>query len=245
MLCTLLFLAACSTNKVSPATLALQSELETRELQLQKRQAALEKRRERLEQRAARVRAENKKNQSEFTRLSEKERSLNQQQTAVEQSRNSAPATKPNSPAEKAVSNKVLLGATEKVFVHPPDAMLTGRADTGAKRCILGVFDLAEFERDGEPHVRFSIVPEKDAKKIEVTRPIKSHVRFAELNSNGKKRPVVLLRVALGNIDEQVEVVLVENNKAETSALSIGRNLLRDLAVVDVSRNMLIKAKAE
>ncbi len=139
----------------------------------------------------------------------------------------------------------LLLGATERVVVHPPNVKLTARSDTGAKRCMLGVYDLAEFERDGEPHVRFSIVSEKGAKKVEVTRPIKSHARFAELNSSNKKRPVVLLRLALGSIDEQVEVVLVENNKAEASGLSVGRNLLRDLAVVDVSKNMLIKQKAE
>ncbi len=245
MLCMLLVLAACSTNKVSPATLALQSELEARELRLQKEQVALEKRNERLEKRAARVKSEKKKMQRESARLSDKERALKQQLSAVEQSTKSASASKPSSPAEKAVSNKLLLGATENVFVRPPDIKLTGRIDTGAKRCMLEVFDMAEFERDGDPHVRFSILAGKDAKKIEVTRPIKSHARFAELNSSGKKRPVVLLRLALGSIDEQVEVVLVENNKAEASGLSIGRNLLRDLAVVDVSKNMLIKSASE
>ena len=60
-----------------------------------------------------------------------------------------------------------------------------------------------------------------------------------------KKRPVVTLRVELGSIDEQEEFVLVEDNKAEVSAVSIGRNLLRDLAVVDVSKNMVVKAKAK
>lgn len=241
----ILLLAACTTNKVSPATIALQAELETRELQLQQEKAALQERSERLEKRAGKVKSQKKKNQSESQRLVTKERQLEQRLVAAKQSTQPAAAKKSSTPAEKAVANMLLLGATEKVVVNPPDIKLTARIDTGAKRCMLGVFDLSEFERDGEPHVRFFIVPEKGAEKIEVTRPIKEHARFSELNSNGKRRPVVTLRVALGSIDEQVEFVLVERSKADESAVNIGRNLLRDLAVVDVSKSMLIKDKAE
>ncbi len=241
-LCTVLLLAGCTTNKVSPATIALQAELEARELQLQKEQSTLEERRERLEKRADKVKSQNQKNKDDSKRLSAKERQFEQRMAADKQP---AAAQKSSTPAEKAVANMLLLGATEKVALNPPNIKLTGRIDTGAKRCMLGVFDLAEFERDGEPHVRFFILPEKGADKIEVTRPIKEHTRFSELNSNGKKRPVVMLRVELGSIDEQVEFVLVENSKADASAVSIGRNLLRDLAVVDVSKSMLIKDKAE
>lgn len=245
LLCTILLLAACTTNKVSPATLALQAELETRELELKEQQQALEQERKKLKARAAKVKSQKKKNRRKSKRLREKERLLKQRLAAAEQTKQPVAVKQPSAAAEKPVTNILLVGATEKLVVHPPDVKLTGRMDTGAKRCMLGVFELAEFERDGEPHVRFFIVPEKGAEKIEVTRPIKDTVRFRELNSNGKKRPVVMLRVVLGSIDEQEEFVLVEDNKAEVSEASIGRNLLRDLAVVDVSKNMLIKAQAE
>lgn len=245
LLCTILLLTACTTNKVSPATLALQAELEARELKLQQEQESLEEQSERLKKRAAKVKSQKKKNKKESKRLSKKERLLKQRLAAAKQVKQPATVTKPSAAAEKPVTDILLVGATEKLVIHPPNIKLTGRMDTGAKRCMLGVFDLAEFERDGEPHVRFFIVPEKGAEKIEVTRPIKDNTRFKELNSSGRKRPVVLLRVVLGSIDEQEEFVLVEDNKAEMSAVSIGRNLLRDLAVVDVSKNMLIKAQAE
>lgn len=244
LLCTILLLAACSTNKVSPATLALQAELETREQKLQKEQEALEKKSEKLDKHAAKVKSQKKKNALASKRLRKKERLLEQRLAAAKQAK-PVPVKKPSAAAEKPATDILLVGATEKLAIHPPNVKLTGRMDTGAKRCMLGVFDLAEFERDGEPHVRFFIVPKKGAEKIEVTRPIKDSTRFTELNSNGKKRPVVLLRVVLGSIDEQEEFVLVEDNKADVSAISIGRNLLRDLAVVDVSKNMLIKKQAE
>ena len=191
-LCTLLLLAACTTNKVSPATIALQAELETRELQLQQEQATLKERSEQLEKRAAKVKSLQQKNREESQRLSGEKRQLEQRLAVAKQPKQPAPVKKPSTPAEKAVANMLLLGATEKVVVHPPDIKLTGRIDTGAKRCMLGVFDLAEFERDGEPHVRFFILPKKGGDKIEVTRPIKEQARFSELNSNGKKRPVVV-----------------------------------------------------
>lgn len=248
VLCLILLLGGCSTNKVSPATLALQAELEARELKLQEQQKALQGKREKLKELAADVKSQQKKNMRATKRLRAEERSLEKREAQLKQAKQadaSKKTTESNKTAEKPPADILLVGATEKLFVHPPNIELTGRMDTGAKRCMLGVFDLAEFERDGEPHVRFFIIPEEGAEKIEVTRPIKDSARFNELNSNGKKRPVVRLRVVLGSIDEQEEFVLVEDNKADVSAVSIGRNLLRDLAVVDVSKNMLIKPEAE
>ena len=232
-------------NKVSPATLALQAELKARELALQEKQEAVEEQREELDELAADVKSQQKKNKRVAKRLRAKERSLKKRQAQAKHAMQAAVPKKAIETAEEPPADILLVGATERLFVHPPNIALTGRMDTGAKRCMLGVFDLAKFERDGEPHVRFFIVPEKGADKIEVTRPIKDSARFKELNSSGKKRPIVLLRVVLGSIDEQEEFVLVEDNKAEVSAISIGRNLLRDLAVVDVSKNLLIKPQAE
>lgn len=233
-------------NRVSPATLALQAELETRELKLQEKQAAQKKQRKELKKLAADIKSDKKKNKRTAKRLRAKAQALKKRQAQAMQAKQAEAAKKPqgtHKTAKKLAADVLLVGATEKLFVHPPNVGLIGRMDTGAKRCMLGVFDLAKFERDGEPHVRFSIVPEKGADKIEITRPIKASARFKGLN--GKKRPVVLLRVVLGSIDEQEEFVLVEDNKAEVSAVSIGRNLLRDLAVVDVSKNLLIKQKAK
>ena len=189
ILCASLVLTACTTNKVSPATLALQAELEAKELQLQQEQAALETRSEQLDKRAAKVKLQKKKNASDSRHLRNKERQLERRLAASQQTKRPATTEKSTSPAEKAVADMLLVGATEKLIVHPLKTRLAARMDTGAKRCMLGVFDLAEFERDGEPHVRFFVVPEKGAKKIEVTRPIKDHARFSELNSNGKKTP--------------------------------------------------------
>ncbi len=235
-------------NRVSPATLALQAELEARELKLQEKQVALKKQRKELKELAAEVKSDKKKNKRTAKRLRAKAQALKKRQAQAMQAKQAEAAKKPQGTrkiAAKLAADVLLVGATEKLFIHPPSVGLIGRMDTGAKRCMLGVFDLAKFERDGEPHVRFSIVPEKGADKIKITRPIKASARFKGLNRNGKKRPVVLLRVVLGSIDEQEEFVLVEDNKAEVSTVSIGRNLLRDLAVVDVSKNLLIKPQAE
>lgn len=244
-LCTLLLLSACSFNKVSPATLALQAELEEREQQLLEQQEALEEERDELKKRAAKVKLQKKKNERAEKRLRNEERLLEHRLAAARRAAPVAPVKQTDSGAARLDANLLLVGSTEKLVLSPPDISLTGRMDTGAKRCMLEVFDLNEFERDGEPHVRFSIKPEEKADKIEVTRPVKHTVRFREINSNGKRRPVVMLRVVLGSIEEQVEFVLVENNKTDVSEVSIGRNLLRDLAVVDVSKSMLIKTPAK
>ncbi len=131
---------------------------------------------------------------------------------------------------------RTLLGRIEKVHLDPPGMEFNARIDTGAQTSSLNAIDIVEFERDGKPYVRFKILNPKTGEKIELTRRLRRYARVKELNNReSQNRPVVRMRVVIADIDEQINFTLVDRSKLKYQVL-IGRNLLRDLAIVDVSK---------
>ena len=131
--------------------------------------------------------------------------------------------------------NRIVLGGIENVFLDPPNLEFSARIDTGAKTSSLNAVDMIEFERDGDPYVKFHVIHPETGKKIELTRRVRGHVRIKDHKSESRRRPIVSLRVRLANIDERISFTLVDRSKFSQQVL-LGRNFLRDLAVVDVSK---------
>jgi len=131
--------------------------------------------------------------------------------------------------------NRIVLGGIENVFLDPPNLEFSARIDTGAKTSSLNAVDMVEFERDGDPYVKFHVIHPETDKKIELTRRVRGHVRIKDHKSESRRRPIVSLRVRLANIDERISFTLVDRSKFSQQVL-LGRNFLRDLAVVDVSK---------
>jgi len=133
-------------------------------------------------------------------------------------------------------NNRTVLGGLEHVYINPPGMNFNARIDTGAQTSSLNALDMVEFERDGQPYVKFNMLNPQTNEKIELTRRIRGFVRIKEVNKReSQRRPVVRMRVKLANLDERISFTLVDRSKFKQQIL-IGRNLLRDLAVVDVSK---------
>jgi hypothetical protein len=132
--------------------------------------------------------------------------------------------------------SKTILGEIEYVYLDPPGLEFTARIDTGAQTSSLNALDIVEFERDGKPFVKFNIIHPGTGEKIEVTRRLRHYVRIKERGDReSQRRPVVRMRVALADINEQINFTLIDRGRHIHQVL-IGRNLLRDLAIVDVSK---------
>lgn len=142
---------------------------------------------------------------------------------------------------EKTENSKIVLGGLENVLLDPPSMEFGARIDTGAQTSSLNALDLVEFERDGKPYVKFYVINPKTNDKIELTRLKRSHVRVKEkdIEAESQRRPVIRLRVKLGNIDELIDFTLVDRSNFKQQVL-IGRNFLRDLAIVDVSKEYTV-----
>ena len=178
--------------------------------------------------------------QKESDRLSALEETLNQEQKRLDVLKKSLGANTKAKSIPSGATSHVIIGELENVYLTPPDILLAARIDTGAKTSSLNALDMVEFERDGKAHVRFNIVDPTNGKKIEIIRSIIRHIKIKEHEGESQSRPVVKMRVRLGNLDQRIRMTLTDRSEFKNQVL-IGRNFLQDFAIVDVSQKFLTK----
>lgn len=136
--------------------------------------------------------------------------------------------------------DKLVVGAVEKVLITPPGEILSARIDTGAVTSSLDASDVEEFERNGHDWVRFVLINPKTNKEHTLERRVVRNVKIIQaVTDDVEKRPVVELEVTIGNKTQRAEFTLSDRKHMEYPVL-IGRNILMDIMVVDVSRSHII-----
>ncbi len=126
------------------------------------------------------------------------------------------------------------IGATERVILQPEGIAFEARIDTGAETSSMGAANITEFERDGKTWVSFDVTGQGGTTE-EIKRPVVRFARIKVHRGEPDRRPVVKLRVMLGPLEEMREFTLADRSQYEYPVL-IGRNFIRDNALVDVSR---------
>ena len=124
-------------------------------------------------------------------------------------------------------------------FVKLPDLGVKSikvKVDTGARSSALHVFDLTEFEKEGEKWVRFKIYASQRTQKTVVNSEAKILEYRSIKNSGGKAslRPVIITHVTL--LDETWPVELTLANRDEMGfRMLLGRQAMRRRFLVDPS----------
>ena len=126
-------------------------------------------------------------------------------------------------------------------WVSLPDAglpWLKAKIDTGARTSSLHAEDVEEFDRDGEPWVRFTVHPWQDSTGDAQTVECPVHDRRSVRSSSGHvtRRLVVLLDLSLAGRAVPAEVTLSKRHRMGFRML-VGREALRQGYVVDPSRS--------
>lgn len=127
---------------------------------------------------------------------------------------------------------KLIYGFIEKVTLVDNDLTLSAKLDTGAKSASLNATHITDINVDGKPWLSF-IVPSKEGDilfKCEYVGNVSIKVRAAEAHVNpllrkSIKRPVVLMRLKLGN-KEQIIRVNLTNRKRFIYPLLLGREAI-------------------
>lgn len=133
--------------------------------------------------------------------------------------------------------DRMVVGEKEQVRLVPPGFVLTARVDTGAASSSLHAENLTEFERDGQDWVRFDVATEEV--NVTIERPVEKYVRvYQQSDKEGTRRPVIKMRIVLGNVKDTFEFTLADRSHLEHSML-LGRNFLTDIALVDVGRQFV------
>lgn len=141
----------------------------------------------------------------------------------------------------RSISNKTIVGAVEWATVDLGGHLLTTKArmDTGASTSSIGARNITEFERNGKRWVRFTL-----ADGNEVSLPQERFATIRQASSEKDRRRVVKLGIRVGQISQVVEFTLKDRSHLNYEVL-IGRNLLRDLMVVDVARRYVVGGDAK
>lgn len=150
-------------------------------------------------------------------------------------------------PAKAETAGKLdlpIVGAVEWVRIEPGDIRLPARIDTGAATTSIHAEDIELVEKDGKRWVHFSLVDPETNEKIQLEQRLHRKVIIKQSDSEDQRRYVVRMWITIGETRSLVDVTLTDREHMEYPML-IGRNLLVDTVIVDVSRKNLVGKKAE
>lgn len=140
---------------------------------------------------------------------------------------------------------KLVVGRRENVWVEDLQLALPARVDTGAETASLDARNIVPFERDGKAWVRFDIRDPESEKMLSLERRMVREALVVQASSDEpERRPVIELGIQLGSVRQLAEFTLSDRSHLDYQML-VGRNILRDVMLVDVSAVNLVPLPAE
>lgn len=135
------------------------------------------------------------------------------------------------------LNGKLIVGELEKFFLVGPNFVYDARIDSGATTSSIDARNIKRFERNGENWVRFDVpIPGDEENFKTLERQIVRNVRIIQANEEDyDRRPVVELQFAMGDHQQKAEFTLTERAHM-THPILIGRNILRDVMLIDVGK---------
>lgn len=142
--------------------------------------------------------------------------------------------------------NKLIVGQVERVLLAGPEIVYQARIDSGATTSSIDARNVERFERDGEDWVRFDVpVPNSDGSRVEeeeefetLEREISRNASITQASSEeSERRAVVKLQFSIGDHEQEAEFTLSNRENLEFPLL-IGRNILRDVMLIDVGKEL-------
>ncbi|MGR5133564.1 ATP-dependent zinc protease family protein [Vibrio alfacsensis] len=145
-------------------------------------------------------------------------------------------------PIQATPTHGVVLGSIERVTIDSIKQTFDARVDTGAATSSLNAVDIEEFERNGKNWVRFHLADStksEEEKNTWIEAPIIRYVKIRQATTEElERRAVVELWVRVGKIHEKAQFTLADRSQMNHPVL-LGREFMRDIAMVDVSRKYI------
>jgi hypothetical protein len=147
------------------------------------------------------------------------------------------------------LKGKVVVGEVEKFYLAGPGLIYDARIDSGAETSSIYAKNVQQFERDGNNWVRFDVPePGEDGEDNEhwvtMEKEISRRVRIIQASTEDyERRAVVELQFAIGNHQQVAEFTLADRENLSYGVL-IGRNILRDVMLIDVGKEFATQLPA-
>ncbi len=148
----------------------------------------------------------------------------------------------PTPPIESTPTHDIVLGSIESVTINSIKQTFDARIDTGSATSSLNAIDIKKFERNGENWVRFHLADStksEEEKNTWIEAPVLRYVKIRQSTTDEVvRRPVIELWVKVGKIHEKAQFTLADRSHMNHPIL-LGREFIRDIALVDVSRRYI------
>ncbi|MDN6320662.1 MAG: RimK/LysX family protein [Marinobacter sp.] len=134
------------------------------------------------------------------------------------------------------LNGKVVIGEVEDFYLAGPGLIYKARIDSGAETSSIDARNVTRFERDGSNWVRFD-VPVPDSEEFTtLEKEISRRVKVIQASTNeAERRVVVELQFTIGDHQQVAEFTLADRSNLTYQVL-IGRNVLRDVMLIDVGK---------
>ncbi|GAA0794549.1 ATP-dependent zinc protease family protein [Marinobacterium sediminicola] len=160
----------------------------------------------------------------------------NEKLSRLRPARNRTQLPPSSQPGSGHYEGKLVVGEVEKIYLALPGLMLDARIDSGATTSSLHASNILRFERDGRNWVRFDIQNPQSGERITLERELSRNANIIQSNTeDAERRPVVELPFVIGNHRQSAEFTLSDRSHL-TYPMLIGRNVLRDVMLIDVGR---------
>ncbi|TVP47483.1 MAG: ATP-dependent zinc protease [Gemmatimonadales bacterium] len=142
---------------------------------------------------------------------------------------------KPPSPALPVVGWREWVSLADHAAIS-----LKAKVDTGARTSALHVEELENVQRDGQPWLRFLVLPRQRSRSsaFRVEAPLVDERAVRSSSGASEERPVVSLRIGLGPVTFPAEVTLTRRDQMGFRML-LGRTALRDRFLVNPATSYL------
>ena len=133
---------------------------------------------------------------------------------------------------------KLILGEAEWVYIEEANGAFQSRVDTGATTSSISATDITVFEREGKRWVKFKM-PLDNGEILDIEAPFVRYVTIRQASAKTTDdRPVVRMTMQLGSLTEKAEFSLRDRSDMNFPLL-LGREFIKDVAVVDVARQFV------
>ena len=146
-------------------------------------------------------------------------------------------------PATAGALELPIIGVLEFVRVEPSGLRLEAVVDTASEQTLISARNVRLLEKDGNRFVSYVLIDSASDEHYELEAPLVRRASVVDTHGTASRNYVVSMWLTLGDSRARVEVSLSENADMPYPVV-VGRNLLTDVAIVDVSRRHTLENPA-
>lgn len=145
---------------------------------------------------------------------------------------------------EQPNTDKQIVGLREQVLLTGVNLIMPSKVSPQLAHSILDARNIQMFERNSDEWVRFTLYNPENKEPHVLERKLIGFQNIQGTNKNTERRPIVEVRFTIGKLTQKGQFVLADRSSSEFPIV-LGRNLLRDVMLVDVSGEYMAPIKRE